>query len=163
MNRTAVNLFLLTGLMISVAPSHSADAKRIYFSDIDDKSIYAVVEKGKDGKLVLSVAGVQLRPKSNTYIEMIEDYLSGALSPDKARVLVSLGHIDEKNVWVINLKTKQREFTSHDNPARHVFPKWNSSSSFELMYGGMGYRVERVYDLSNGSWKLTRDQTIDDK
>ncbi len=164
MKRTASSLVVMASLMAAVVPTFSADAKRVYFPDIDDKSIYAVVEKGKGGKSQLSVAGVPLKPESDTYIEIVDEgYLSGVLSPDKERILVSLGHIDEKNVWVINLKAKQLEFTSHDNPARHVFPKWLSPGSFELMYGGMGYRVEREYSLVNGSWKITRDQTIEDE
>lgn len=164
MKRTVSNLAAIAGLLAVTVSVYGTDAKRVYFPDIDDKSIFVVVETGNDRKSQLSVAGVLLKPKSDAYIEMVnEGYLSGVLSPDKARILVSLGHVDEKNVWVVNLKAKQLEFASHDNPARHVFPKWLSSSSFELMYGGMGYRVEREYKLVDGSWKITRDQTIEDE
>lgn len=164
MIRTAYSLVVLAGLMAAVLPVYGEHAKRVYFPDIDDKSVYVVVERGKDKKSHLSVGGVPLKLESDAYIEVIDEgYLSGVLSPDKVRILVSLGHVDEKNVWVVNLNAKQLEFTSHDNPARHVFPKWLNSSSFELMYGGMGYRVEREYTLVNGSWKITRDRTIEDE
>jgi hypothetical protein len=88
----------------------------------------------KDGSKALSVHGVHLKPQSQEYIDLIaEGYLSALLSPDEVRLLVSLGDIDEKNVWVVNLKTSQLEFTSHENVGRHLFPKWRDVNSFDLV------------------------------
>ncbi len=158
-----VRRVLLGAVLTLSVSSYGGEAKRIYFEKVEDKSIFAVLEPENDGIQVLNVvAGVRLKPQSQTYIELIEEgYLSAFLSPDKARLLVSLGHVDEKNIWVVNVKTSALEFASHENLGRHLFPKWLNSSSFDLMYGGMGYRIEREFKFESQSWKLVRDQTIE--
>jgi hypothetical protein len=153
---------LLSAVLVGSKASAGEETKKIYIDDLKDESIYVVIENS-GGKKVLNLAGVRLKPKTDTYIEYLqegESFLSGLLSPDKSRILVSLGHIDEKNVWVVNLKTSTLEFESHENVGRHLFPKWLDVSRFELMYGGMGYRVEREYKFSGNAWKLVRDKTF---
>ena len=156
--------FLAYCLLSAVLADASAgeEAKKVYFDDIKDKSIYVVIENN-GGKKTLSLVGVQLKPKTESYIKYLEEgesFLSGFISPDKSRILVSLGHIDEKNVWVVNLKTSTVEFESHENFGRHFFPKWLDASRFELMYGGMGYRVEKEYKFSGTAWKNVREKTF---
>jgi hypothetical protein len=153
---------LLSAILVGSKASAGEEVKKFYFDRVKDKSIYVVVENS-GGKKVLNLAGVQLKPQTDSYIELLHEddsFLSGFLSPDKLRILVSLGHIDEKNVWVINLKTSTLEFESHENVGRHLFPKWLDVSRFELMYGGMGYRVEKEHKLSGNAWKLIRDETF---
>jgi len=153
---------VLSVALLGLEASAGEEAKKIYFKKLEDSSIYVVIESS-GGKKVLNLAGVKLRPQTDSYIELLQEgdsYLSGFLSPDRSRILVSLGHIDEKNVWVINLKTSTLEFESHENVGRHLFPKWLDVARFELMYGGMGYRVEREYGLTGNAWKLVRDKTF---
>jgi hypothetical protein len=154
---------LLSAVLIGSVASAGEEAKKIYFKKLENKSIYVVIESS-GGKKVLNLVGVRLKPQTDSYIELLEEgdsFLSGLLSPDGSRILVSLGHIDEKNVWVVNLKTSTLEFESHENVGRHLFPKWLDVSRFELMYGGMGYRVEQEFKLSGNAWKLIRDKTFD--
>ncbi len=148
-------------LLGAAAPAAAEDANRVYFAGIEDKSIYVEVVGDTGARKALRVGGVVLTPQTQEYVDSLEDgYLSGFLSPDRARILVSLGHIDEKNLWVVNLRTSKLEFESHENAGRHVFPKWLGATRFELMYGGMGYRIERWYELRRGSWTLMRDKTF---
>ena len=156
---------LLSTALFTSASAVGEEAKRIYFDELKNKAIYVVVENS-EGNKVLNLAGVHLKPQSDTYIELLEegenDYLTGMLSPDGSRILVSLGHVEEKNVWAVNLKTKTIEFESHENVGRHLFPKWLDVSRFELMYGGMGYRVEREYKLDGSTWKVIRDKSFNE-
>ncbi len=151
--------------LLCVALSVAAeDTNKIYFDNIKDKSIYVEVISDKVGNKALRTVGAVLTPQSQKYIDLLDEgYLSGFLSPDRSRILVSLGHIDEKNLWVVNLRKSRIEFESHENLGRHLFPKWLNTSSFELMYGGMGYRVERHYKLDGDTWKLIRDKTFTDQ
>ncbi len=161
MNRHVMACLASITFLGAALPASAQDANRVYFAGIDDKSIYVEVVGDKGARKALRIAGVMLAPQTQEYVDSLEDgYLSGFLSPDRARILVSLGHIDEKNLWVVNLRTSKLEFESHDNIGRHVFPKWLGATRFELMYGGMGYRVERWYELEGGSWTLIRDKTF---
>ncbi len=161
MNRYATACLASIAVLGAALPASAQDAGRVYFAGIDDKSIYVEVVGDQGARKALRVAGVVLAPQTQEYVDSLEDgYLSGFLSPDGARILVSLGHIDEKNLWVVNLKASKLEFESHDNAGRHVLPKWLGATRFELVYGGMGYRVERWYELQGESWTLIRDKTF---
>lgn len=155
--------WLLSTSVLCSATAIGEEANKIYFKKIKNRSLFVVVEKSGSEK-VLNLNGVLLKPQSNSYIEYLEDgdnsYLTGILSPDGSRILVALGHIDEKNVWVVNLKTAKLEFESHENAGRHLIPKWLDVSRFELMYGGMGYRVEKEYKWDGNAWKAIRDKSF---
>ena len=161
--KSILALCLLSTSILCSVTAIGEEANKIYFENIKDGSLFVVVENSGTVKS-LNLKGVLLKPQSNSYIEYLEDgddsYLTGILSPDGSRILVALGHIDEKNVWVVNLKTAKLEFESHENAGRHLFPKWLDVSRFELMYGGMGYRVEREYKSDGKAWKLIRDKSI---
>ncbi len=161
MKRHVVVCLAALAILCAARSASADDARVIPFEGIEDGAIRAEIVTAGGGAKALRVGGVVLHPKSQIYMDAPEDgYLTGSLSPDRSRILVALAHIEEKNLWVVNPGTSKLEFESHENAGRHMFPKWLGATRFEVTYGGMGYRVERRYELRGGAWTLTRDKTV---
>lgn len=121
---------------------------------LSDGSLSFAVQRDAGGA-ALVVGGITLRPDFDADFEDPEASLvHGALSPDGVRLIVWVGHVNAKNLWVLNLVKQTTEFRLPENRGRHLFVDWAGPERFVLTYAGMGYATAYSYGLAGGRWRL---------
>ena len=157
---TLTTSLLLILLCFSLSFAQSSTKKYKFFK-LENEPLYYTIKVDKKGNESILVSDIELKLNIKANLSDPESNLVPAvLSPDKTRLLLYVGSSEGKNVWVINLKTKKKEFISRDNLGRHLFIKWLDNNTFELMFAGMGYAVAYTYKYIENNWKLVSEEDV---